>query len=179
MPAKLIMFMVLHKYQLSVNSPLICRSIVSVPISFQEIQQHGNFLLLKSQTLERGWINDTVILKTRSVNENACVPGEGYPCSLVPGPFLGQEGVPQSGPRTGVPHYPCPPDRIRTGVSPGWDQDKGIPSPWPLPPLWPLPPPPDRIRNWQDTMRAVRLLRSRRRTFLYLHYYLLTGFLFL
>ena len=55
MPAKLIMFMVLHKYQISVNSPLICRSVVSVPYSFQEIQQHGNFLLLKSQTfMERG-----------------------------------------------------------------------------------------------------------------------------
>ena len=101
------------------------------------------------------------------------------------------EAVPQSGPKTEYP--PPPPARTRTGstpppsLSPGQDQDRGMPLPLtrtrtgvcpsplartsmevpsspllPPPPLFPLSTP-----HRQDTPRAVRLLWSRRRTFLF------------
>ena len=94
----------------------------------------------------------------------------------------GKGGVPQSGPRSGVPPpppCPFPPARstpVRSQVRdacpappqpgprewypipPGQDQDWGHPSPPPSPR--------DSTCYGQDTPRAVHLLRSRRKTFL-------------
>ena len=121
--------------------------------------------------------------------------GVGYLWPLIPDPFQGKEirGVPPGpwsqvllGPvksRTGVPPpsqkgptqeypsawtgpgqgYPLPPrkDQHRSTHPPGQDQDRGI-LPFTLPLL-----PPDSTYHGQDMPRVARLLRSRRRTFLF------------
>ena len=67
--------------------------------------------------------------------------GKGVPQSLVLGPFLRGRGTPLA--------------RTRTG-----------PLPWPGP-IQGVPFRLDSTRHGQDTLRAVRLLQSRRRTFLF------------
>ena len=74
------------------------------------------------------------------------------PKSLVPGPSSGYSNLPIPGPLTGGVY----PVRTRSGISPWTGPGQGY-----------LPPPlHDTTRHGQDTLRGVRLLRSRKRTFL-------------
>ena len=94
--------------------------------------------------------------------------GEGVPCSLVPGLwfqvlFPGKRGYPSlwSQVSSGRPGGRAGGTQVRTST---WVP----PSPQPLPKPGPgqgTPLPPDTTLHGQDVPRAVRLLRSRRRTF--------------
>ena len=120
----------------------------------------------------------TRIRSTREGNAftGVCPPigRRGYPCSLVPGPFLGEDLV--SGPRSfpgvgGTPvrsldrGTPSPPDRTRIGVQclhyfPGQDQNMVITPPHPTPNRIrtevPYPPPPFQTAHTTERIRCGR-----------------------
>ena len=92
---------------------------------------------------------------------SVCPPGRGNPVRSWQG--WGQKGISLSQVLTGGIEVGGTP--VRSWL---WGKGEGVPQSGPgtwVPPI-PPPPPPDSTHR-QDTPRAVRLLRSRRRTFLF------------